>query len=441
MTDAPPGRRAPWRAAARGFVVGLGIGLLVGAVGQAAAFALFVAEGANGSYLPYLGIGAVYVELFHHVGVELRALPAGGGSPLSIAIGIGLLSVLAVAVALLSAAGRRVAPMSAGIVAATVPAVALGYAIVPFGLSFVADARTSGAVVGAASIEIGASKWAALLVPFAAACVAVTIGALSSPAGPATASHTGSSAVASTGTSADALIADAVRGGVRAFALGLLLSAAGFLVLASVQPAVVDAYSAVIGAPDSVQGRIVVGGHAVLMLPNQAIWVLVPALGACDDIVVDGRTTPVLCYSRMPTGLSADFTADATPVGVRPAFRRPPRGYLAFLLAPLVATIAGGVRAARRAGSARTAVVAGATSGVLFAGLVAAGIALARIDLRATGSLLGGSVVRVEFGPELLRGTLLAALWGVAGGAVGGLASRFVGRGPRYVGGAGAITE
>jgi hypothetical protein len=448
MTDAPPGRRAPWRAAVRGFAFGLGIGLLIAAIGQAAALALFVAEGAGGSYLPYLRIGAVYVELFHHVGVEIRALPAAGESALSIAIGIALLSVLAVAVVLLSAAGRRIARASPGVAAATVSAVALGYAVVPLALSCVADFRAPGAIVGTASIEIRASRWAAFLVPLAVACVAVTIGALSastrhvsaSPPG-STASAPGSTSRPSTGASADALLADVVRGAVRAFGLGLLLSAAGVLVLASVQPAVVDAYSAAIGAPDSLRGRIVVGGHVLLLLPNQAMWVFVPALGACDEIVIEGRATPVLCYSRMPTGLPVALSANTGPIGVAPGFRRPPPGYLAFLLVPLVATIAGGVRAGGGAGSTRTAVLAGATSGVLFAGLVAAGIALARIDLRSTGSFLGASVVRLEVGPELLRGTLLAAAWGVAGGAVGGLASRYVRGGPRYVGGVGAITE
>jgi hypothetical protein len=410
------GPRAAWRAAARGLLWGLGIGLAVGAVGQLTAFVLFLAQGANGSYGPYLRLGAVYVELFHRVSLEVRALPLGEGPPLSVGLGLGLLLIPSAAVAVLGLAGRRIARSSPAGTGATVLGLAAGYAVVPFLLSFVGDGDVTlpASISAAASLEIRVSTTSALAVPFAMALVAVVIGTLSVPAD------------AGSGSSGDALAAEAVRGGVRAFALGLLLSIVGVLVLASVQPWFARAYAAVIGAPDSWRGRVVVGGHAALLLPNQAMWVLVPAMGGCDEAVVDARRTPFLCLWRVPTTLPVTVAADAGIVGVEPTYRPPPRGYLAFLLLPLVATVVGGIRAGHGASSTRNAVVLGAASGLVFAGLVAAAIAFARIDVRATGGFLGDSVVRFALGPELLRGTGLAAVWGVAGGTVGGALSRYV---------------
>jgi hypothetical protein len=108
MTDAPPGPRAAWGAAARGLLWGLGFGLAVGAVGQLTALVLFLAQGANGSYGPYLRLGAVFVELFHRLGLEVRALPLGAGPPLSVGLGLGLLLIPSAAVVVLGLAGRRI---------------------------------------------------------------------------------------------------------------------------------------------------------------------------------------------------------------------------------------------------------------------------------------------------------------------------------------------
>jgi hypothetical protein len=416
MTDAPPGHRAPWRTAARGLLWGLGIGLAVGAVGQVVALALFLAQGANGSYAPYLRLGAVYTELFHRVGLEVRATPLGGGSPLSVALGVGLLLVPAGAVMLLGMAGRRLARSSSVWAAAAVLTAAAGYALVPFLLSFVGGGEVSvpGSITRAASLEIRVSAVQAFGLPFAMACVAVVIGALCAPVS------------AGSGSAGDALLADAVRGGLRSVALGLLLSIVGVLVVASVQPSFARAYAAAIGAPDSWRGRAILGGHAVLLLPNQAMWLLIPAMGGCDEAAVNAHRIQLLCLWRVPATFPVDVAVDAGIVGVEPAYRRPPRAYLAFLLVPLVATIAGGIRAGRGTSSTPTAILLGGASGLLFAGLVAAGIAFARIDLRATGGLLGDSILRFGVGPELLRGSGLAAAWGISGGALGGSLSRYV---------------
>jgi hypothetical protein len=407
---------------ARGVLWGVGVGLGVAAVGQVIAFALFLAGGPSGSYVPYLRLGAVYVELFHHVGLEVRAAPLGGEPSFSIGLGVGLLLVPAGAVAILGLVGRRIRDPSPTAVGATVIAVAAGYAVVPFVSSFVANGRVPlpAAISAVGSVDVRVSAAAASAVPFGIAVVAVVMGALSAPvrAGPT-----------STG---DARVANVVGGAVRAFALALLLSVVGLLALASVQPSFARGYAAVVDASDDWRGRVVVGGHAALLLPNQAIWVLVPAMGGCDEVVTQTLRIPFLCLWRVPATLPT--IAGAETIDVTPTFGRPARGYLAFLLVPLVATVAGGMRAGAGARSTRMAVVLGAASGIIFAGLIAAVIGFARIEVRAAAAFLGSSILRLELGPELLRGTVLAAAWGIVGGGVGGAVSR-------YVGGAGTTAE
>jgi hypothetical protein len=106
----------------------------------------------------------------------------------------------------------------------------------------------------------------------------------------------------------------------------------------------------------------------------------------------------------------------------RVTYRRAPRGYLGFLLVPLLATMLGGLRAGRGRSSVRGRVAAGASSGLVFAGLVTVGFALARIDASVAGGFLGRSAFRLAVGPEVVRGGAFAAAWGVIGGAIGGAA-------------------
>ncbi|MGZ8612829.1 MAG: hypothetical protein ACXWX0_11245, partial [Actinomycetota bacterium] len=92
------------------------------------------------------------------------------------------------------------------------------------------------------------------------------------------------------------------------------------------------------------------------------------------------------------------------------------------LLAPALATVLGGRRAARRLGSAGTAgAIAGASAGVVFAALVAVAALLAGVSVDYGAAFgegaSGGSVV---VGPGGVAGALLALAWGTAGGALGG---------------------
>ena len=414
MTEPPPARGPSAPSIRRAIGYGLAVSLLVVILGQLVGLALFVAQGANGSYVPYLRIGAVYVELFHHVPVSLETPREAGGAPFSLDVGVALMLVTGMAVLLLAAAGRRLGSAASG--GATVTGVvttAGAYAVLPGGLAFAARGPVTlptGIGLGTTALAVSVSVVGAFAAPFAIAAVAVVLGALSSGAA----------------ESGDAAVGDVVAGGARAFTIVLGLSIVGLLVVAGVEPDFVRAYRAVILAPDSVKGRAVVAGHAALLLPNQAVWVAVPAMGACDEAVANGRSEPVLCYWRFPTnvGLRVDDHGRVVPDGGN---RPLPRWYLAFLFVPALGTVSGGARASRRTASSRRRAVTGAAGGIVFAALIAIAIALARIDLRATGGLLDGQSYRVTLGPELLRGTAVAAAWGVVGGAVGGLLARRLG--------------
>jgi hypothetical protein len=395
---------------ARASAAAFGVGVLVAAVGQLGALALFLAQGANGAYAPYLRLGAAYVALFHRVPVSLRLLPLGGESAAAV-LSIALLLVTFATIALLALVGRRVPARDRSGGALVVVAAGVAYAVVPLALSFVASGRVPlpGDLTFAASVSLRVSAIPAFVVPFALASASVAFGAIS----------------VRTRERGDAFVADVVAGGVRSAGLLLVLAVAAVLVLASARPVVGQMYGAVVAAPDSPEGRAVIAGHLALLLPNQAIWVAVPAMGACDEVVLDGHATPFLCYWREPTALPLLPGSNGVIPGDA-GFRRPPLAYLGFLAVPLIATVAGGVRAARGSTGTRHRALAGVCSGLAFAGLMVVAIALARIGLTIGGGFLGRSTFRLAIGPELLRGTVVSLAWGVGGGTLGAIGSGFV---------------
>jgi hypothetical protein len=147
-----------------------------------------------------------------------------------------------------------------------------------------------------------------------------------------------------------------------------------------------------------------------------------------------GSSCAVISYTRFPLGSTeAPFApqpggdlCESLPI----EFGIAPIGYFLFLLVPILATLLGGVLAARRAGSTTPgqAAAVGALAGVVFAavllGLMILAEFVAQIDIPFSGLFGGG---KLALGPNLVSGTLLALLWGPAGGALGGLiASRRV---------------
>jgi Family of unknown function (DUF6350) len=211
----------------------------------------------------------------------------------------------------------------------------------------------------------------------------------------------------------------ALAGGWAMILFGLAFAFVGLLVLAVVKPdSTADYFS-------SFDQGVLTGVLAIvvtlLLLPNMAAWVLFPAMGSC--VGVSGPLSICfLSYAHFPQDVGSTVSGTTNPASL--SLPSAPPGYFLFLLVPLAAVLVGGVIAARRAHSRsrNEAVAAGAHAGVAFALLSLVTIMLASITLKFTGSV-GGITGNGSFriGPNLTSSVLLALVWGVLGGALGGL--------------------
>jgi hypothetical protein len=263
-------------------------------------------------------------------------------------------------------------------------------------------------------VRVSLSVWQALVFPFVLAAVAGASGGVWSWA---------SSARERPSTAARARAV--LGGGWRMFLVAIALSFVGLFVAGIVQP---DAPVA-LATPSTARyfgtvfdrpgpGAAILAHHFALS-PNEAIWTLVPAEGGCD-VVRGSERADVLCYRRFPS-----FVASSGEV----AFGNAPAGYLAFLLVPAIATIAGGRWAGSASGrSGAGSVMVGSAAGVVFAALMLGGCVLSSITV-SYGTTAGsvGRGGRLWIGPDPVTGTLLALAWGVAGGALGGATTGFRG--------------
>ena len=392
------------------------------AIGLAIAFAGLAFLDTGLSFGAALRIGALYLGPFHHVAlllegdldVDLSRLPGSGvpaGASANVRLGVAVLAVTALAAWLLFRAGRASAfGEGAGVRALTGARVALGYAppilLVALLITFEEPAEIGSYVT--AGIRVSMSTWQALVFPLAIAAAPGAAGGFWS--------WTGDS---------EHLAAQRIRAvlgaGWAMFLLALGLSFAGLLVAGIVQPdePVALATPSTARYFDRVFERpglgVVMLGHHVALLPNQALWTLVPASGACD-VVRGSERADILCYRSFPT--------PERDGGI--AFASAPAGYLLFLLVPAVATVFGGRRAVVRRGQAgRAAIADGAAAGVVYGLLVGVGCLLASITLSyaaSAGTNVGG---RLWIGPDPVWGTIVALGWGVTGGALGAASARF----------------
>ncbi len=423
-----PAIRAGWPdALARGFVAFLAMA----GIGQVLAFAVWAVADTGASIGAIARLGWIEFGAFHHIAIEVDvpdlavSPPATGPRATSLSVGIALLSITAVAVWLLFRGGRAVADRCGGGTAARIlhgAKVAPAYALPAFVLATVVEVRTPLRLGAFASgeLHVALSRWQALAFPLAIAAASGAAGGLRS----ALDARAGQDRVT-------ARVRAAVAGGGRMFAFGLLLSYAGLFVAGIVQP---DGPAALLTPStgryfDIVFARPAPGfvalGHHLALVPNEALWTLIPALGGCDG-VRGSASADFLCYGRFPTAV--DTTIQALPGGesVRvplgeATFETAPPWYFLFLLVPAAATVLGGRLAAERLRArGREAAFVGASAGVVFAVLVGAAAALSTVTV-GYGAAFGdeASAGWVIAGPNVITGTLLAAAWGVVGGGLG----------------------
>ncbi len=398
--------------------------LLIGGIGLVAAVTTLGVAAPGVSFGGAVRVGALYLGPFHHVTVVFEGhiavdasrlpganLPRGGSA--TVELGVALLAVTALAVWLLFRAGRRSAfGDRVGVRALTGSRVALGYAppvlLVALLVRFEEPVELGSFVTG--GVRISLSAWQALVFPFVIAALAGASGGVwswvSSPPDPSAAR-------------ARAVLG----GGWRMFLFALALSYLGLFVAGIAQPdeAVALATPSTARYLDTVFERPGEGSallaHHLALSPNEAIWTFVPAAGACD-VVRGSERTDLLCYGRFP---SFDMSSGEV------AFGKAPPGYLAFLLVPAIATIAGGRWAgsvSERSGAAAAAV--GAAAGAVFALVMLAAIVASSITLSygADADAVGRGG-HLWIGPDPVTGTLVALAWGVIGGSLGAATSGF----------------
>jgi zinc-ribbon domain len=415
--------------------------VIVALLGQAIPWLATASDPAGAPDTPdVIKIGGVFFYLFHHAGIafdlpnvslgEAAPGPLGGQIPISATMALGLMLGTALAVWLLYRGGRAVAAPIGGrpaIRALNGAKVAIPYALLAFGLSFLVSFSFPLPPLpffeGGQPLEIGPSPLAALLWPLGLGLLAGAWGGLSTAREEVRDRPRGR------------MLGAILGGGWRMAWYGLGLAFVGYLITAAVNPDVPlpfgpDYFRAVSGA-DSVLDAVNLLLITVLVIPNIATLVLVPAMGASLGFSGSAGGVQLSCtllsYSRFPAGGAQPPEGGAlfdvcSSLPIR--FETAPIGYFLFLLVPLLAAILAGRRTARRAGAGSSAQGAaiGAASGVAFGAIVALLIILASITIKASGEIGGvGGSQGISIGPILVTGILFALAWGVAGGALGGV--------------------
>jgi hypothetical protein len=389
--------------------------------------------------LDVIKIGGVVFFLFHHAGItfdlpnfslgEAAPAPLGGSIPISFTLALAMMLGTAIAVWLLYRGGRAVAASVGGRPAARALSgakVAIPYALLSLGLSFLISFSLPLPPLpffqAQQPLEIGPSPLAAFLWPLALGLLAGAWGGLSTSRQEIRESSRGRRVGAILG------------GGWRMAWYGLGLAFIGYLITAALNPDVPlpfgpDYFREVAGA-DSVLDAILLVLITVLVIPNIATLVLVPAMGGALGFSGSASGVQLSCallsYTKFPSGGAQPPEGGAlfdvcSSLPIR--FETAPIGYFLFLLVPLVATVLAARGAARRAEarSSTEGAAIGAASGVAFAAVIFLLILLAGISVKASGEIAGvGGSQSVVIGPTLVTGLLFALAWGVAGGALGG---------------------
>ena len=391
--------------------------LVMAVLGQAVAFAVNLARAPGESAATAAKLGWLYFGWFHHAAVTARLTSVeGGDAGLTAHVGLAMMLGTVLAIAILYKGGRAVADKARGGAGARVlhgMKVAPAYAILPFVLSGLVSIDIpiprNGLVAGSLQMPSWGLSWFVLPLLIAAA------------AGAAGGLRSGRHELISNdpwGRRAAGVIA----GGFRMFVLGLVLSFVGLLVLAAIRPGATGTYFQTISGTPNDQTTMNIAHH-VLLLPNQSMWVLVPAMGGCDGLSGGGVSASFLCYSKVPTtvSVSPEGLISDTPV-VQADFAKAPSGYFLFLLVPAISVLLGGRHAVKKRATFRyEAAALGAAAGVVFGILVAVASWFASLSVGVSGSIAGvSSNFSARIGPGVVIGGLIALAWGIVGGGIGG---------------------
>jgi hypothetical protein len=419
---------------ARGWFTALVRGLvafvMMAALGQLAAFAVYFVGNTPGSAGTFAKLGWFYFDWFHHIeltasipNLSLPGIPQAGsllpGSSIGYRLGLALMLGTFVAVWLLYGAGKAVADRADGGGVARVfhglkvaPVYALCCYLVSLFVSLKVALPANQLATG--TIEVKSSALESFVIPLLLAAAAGAAGGLRS----------GRYELLTRGLWGRRT-SGALAGGFRMFVLGIVLSFVGLLVLAVVQPDATRDYFRTVSKPQVDETAVIIGHH-VLVLPNQSMWVLVPAMGGCDGVYGTGISTTFLCYWHYPKQVSLGNVSPGTILSgaatVRTQYGTAPIGYFLFLLVPALSVLLGGRHAVRKRARFRSeAIAVGAAAGVVFALLVAAGSWLASFSAGLSANVAGFSTdVSVLVGPDVVIGGLIALAWGIVGGGIGG---------------------
>ena len=310
---------------------------------------------------------------------------------LTVALGAGTIVMLV----LLFRAGRaalRGVPRRPGLAVGATVAVALGFAVPMLLSALLVTLRFP-------SIGIGVLRpiaWAAFVLPFVVASVAAGAGAVS----------------AGSSTDDTGRVGAVARGAWHAMTWGIVLALLGTVALAAFRPAGSTSYARALERQGD--GGAVLAMYHALLLPNQSVDVLATSMGSCTEFSFGGDTSRV-CLGGIDVAdpllalLVGEPAGDGTTtIAFGPA-------YLAFLLVPAIATIAGGRRAAEGQGQTRERAFRAACAGVGFGVLV--GVAAWAATITIEGS--EGDIASLGAAPV---GTgALGVVWGVVGGALGAI--------------------
>ncbi len=412
---------APWTVAWKaGIRYGSMLFLLAAVVGQIIAWFDFLLIPGAGNELdvPAVAkIGALYLASFSRIPLSVEVSALGMTNTVEVALAFGLVTLGMLF--LLYRAGKKLAADAGGDPLQRMVnglMVAPAYAVLTFLVALVMKLRPL--ELGTGQGRIAPSLVGSLVLPLVLAAVAGGAGGLLSDR--EALSHRGP---------AWRRTAGALAGGWRMLVFGMVFAVAGLLVLTVIRPDDSKIYFAGYRAISDDGGAVAVV-HNTLLLPNEAVMVIAPAMGACDGLYGGVIEYELVCYTKFPSDSPPQAPPTADPITAlaraMPTPQAAPAVYFIFLLVPLLATILGGRAAARRseARDRRQGALSGALAGVVFAALVGSAAWFAGISVGG-GGLLGGGASTMAGGSAFIGAGIAGTAafgfaWGIVGGALGG---------------------